>query len=124
MNIENRKFDRYQVPGNAIFLYSNHSPIHGWLTDISCGGMAFEYTPIDDCEIKPEIRLILMGDTFPFYLSDIPCKVVHDAKICKNNLAVKDTGTRHCGVQFEKLDTEMQEKLTFLLSSELILPGM
>ena len=124
MNIERRKFTRYKVPDNAIFLYSNHSPFHGCLKDISYGGMAFDYTQIDDCEIQPEIRLILAGDTFLFYLSDIPCKVIHDTKISKNDRVVKDTATRRCGVQYEKLDKEMQEKLMFLLSNKLMLPGM
>jgi c-di-GMP-binding flagellar brake protein YcgR len=124
MNIEHRKFARYQIPSDTIFLYSNHSPIHGWVKDVSYGGMAFEYTLTDDCEIKPKIRLILAGESFPFYLSDIPCKVIHDIKISKNDRAVKGTETRRCGVQYEKLDTEMQEKLKFLLSSELMLPGM
>jgi len=124
MNIERRKFVRRQIHPHAIFLYSNYSPFKGWATDISKGGMAFEYTPIEGCEPKPEIRLILAGDAFPFYLPDIPCKTIYDIEIDNSGRLFKVTGKRRCGVQYEKLDPEMQEKLTFLLDSKDILQGM
>ena len=122
MNIERRKFVRYRIAPHTIFLYSNNSPVKGWVRDISKGGMAFEYTPMEECEPKPEISLILMGDAIPFYLPDMPCKTVYDIKVDKNDRPFKGTGNRRCGVQYENLDSEMQEKLEFLLSSELILP--
>jgi len=124
MNIENREFVRYQIRPHAIFLLSNYSPIKGWVKDISKGGMAFEYISTDECEPKPKIRLILAGDAFPFYLPDIFCKTIYDIKVNKNDRQFKRTGIRRCGVQYEKFDPEMQEKLTFLLSSEVMLPGM
>lgn len=121
MNMERRKFARYHLPNDAIFLYSNLSPIHGWVKDISYGGMAFEYTPINDCKMGPEITFILMADKIPFYLSDIPCKIIHDTKDCTIEESFKGTGPRRCGVQFDKLNTVMKEQLTFLLNSDLIL---
>jgi c-di-GMP-binding flagellar brake protein YcgR len=124
MNIDRREFVRHQIRPHKIFLFSNHSPVKGWGKDISKGGMAFEYIPTEDCEPKSEIRLILAGDEFPFYLPDIFCKTIYDIRANKNDRQFKATGTRRCGVQYEKLDPEMQEKLTFLLSSEIMLPGM
>ena len=120
MKIERRKFTRYPVQSDAIYLFSNHSPVKGWVKDISEGGMAFEYTPIEGCKPKQKIRLILAGDAFPFYLPDISCKTIYDIKVNKNDRTFKGTGTRHCGVQFGRLDTGMKEKLADLLSSEVI----
>lgn len=122
MNIERRKFTRYIVPESAISFYSNHSPIHGWVKDISYGGMAFEYTLMDDCEIKPEIRLILMSETFPLYLSDVSCKVIYDTKINDGEWTSEENDTRRCGVQYHRLDMETQDRLTHLLDSEVMLP--
>jgi len=118
MKNERREFVRYQVKTHTIFLYSNYSPVKGWVKDISKGGMSFEYTPFEECEPKPEISLILAGDTLPFYLPDIPCKTIYDIKVDKNDRPFKGTGTRCCGVQYTKLDPEMQEKLNSLLNSK------
>ena len=121
MENERREFVRYPIKPHTIFLYSNNSPVKGWIKDISKGGMSFEYTPSEECEPKPEIKLILAGDTLPFYLPDIPCKTIYDIKVEKNDRPFKITGTRRCGVLFEKRDSEMQEKLTFLFKSEVVM---
>ena len=121
MNIERRKFARYPIKPHTIFLYSNYSPVNGLVKDISNGGMSFEYTPIEGCEPEPEIRLILTGDAFPFYLPDITSKTIYDIKVDKNDRPYKATGNRRCGVQYEKLDPIIQEKLTDLMSSEVII---
>ena len=86
--------------------------------------MSFEYTPSEECEPKPEVSLILTGDTLPFYLPDIPCRTIYDIKVNKNDRPFKGTGNRRCGVQFTKLDPEMQEKLADLLSNETLRPGI
>jgi hypothetical protein len=63
MKIERRKYVRYRLPINELFFYSNYLSIHGWIKDISFGGMAFEYSPIGDCEVEPEITVTLIGYT-------------------------------------------------------------
>lgn len=124
MNIERRGFVRYAVRPHTIFLYSNNSPVKGWVKDISKGGMSFEYNQFEECEPEPEIRLILVGDTLPFYLPDLSCKTVYDIKVDQNDRPFKKTENRRCGVQYEKLGPEVQEKLEFLLGSEIILKVM
>ena len=124
MNSERREFVRYQIKPHTVFLYSNYSPVNGWVKDICKGGMAFEYIPNDVCEPKPEIRLFLTVEVVPFYLSDLFCKTIYDIEVDKNDGSPKRIGLHRCGVQYEKLDPELQEKLTFLLSSEIMLPGM
>jgi len=124
MKNERREFVRYPFKPHTIFLYSNNSPVKGWGKDISKGGMSFEYTPSEECEPKPEISLILAGDAFPFYLPDIPCKTIYDIKVYKNDRPFKVNGIRCCGVKYEKPDSEIQEKLQFLMSSDIILPAI
>ena len=124
MKNERREFVRYPIKPHTIFVYSANAPVQGWGKDICKEGMAFEYMSDDGCEPKPEIRLILTGDEVPFYLPDISCKTIYDVEVDKNSGSSKRIGLRRCGVQYEKLDPEMQEKLTFLLSSEVMLSGM
>ena len=121
MNLERREFVRYRIKPNTIFLYSNYSPVQGWVKDICRDGMAFEYISNGECEPKPEIRLILTGDEFPFYLPDLFCKTIYAVEVNKNDGSSKGTGIQRCGVKYEKLDPDMQEKLTFLLNSKQIL---
>ena len=122
MNNERREFVRYQIKPNTIFLYSNYAPVQGWGKDICKEGMAFEYMSDDGCEPKPEIKLILTCDIFPFYLSELPCKTIYDLEVDKNaEHNKKRIGLRRCGVKFEIVDPSMQEKLTFLLKSEAVM---
>ena len=124
MKNERREFVRYQIKPHTIFIYSNYSPVNGWVKDVCKEGMAFEYILNDGCEPKPEIKLILTGDEVPFYLPDLFCKTIYDVEVDKNSGSSKRIGLRRCGVKYKKLDPEMQEKLTFLLSSEVMLSGM
>ena len=124
MNKERREFVRYRIKPHTIFVYSANAPVQGWGKDICKEGMAFEYMSDDGCEPKPKIKLILTGDEFLFYLSELPCKTIYDVEVDKNSGSSKRIGLRRCGVKYKKLDPEMQEKLTFLLSSEVMLSGM
>jgi c-di-GMP-binding flagellar brake protein YcgR len=124
MKIERRKFMRYQVLDDTLYIFSEDSTVMGWVKDISIGGMAIRYCPVEDLKPKPEIRLILSGDKIPVYLPDIPCKTIYDIKVDENDRPFERSGTRHCGLQFGRLDTGMKEKLTDLLSSEVMLPEM
>jgi len=124
MNNERRKFVRCPIKSYTIFLYSNYSPVKGWVKDISKGGMSFEYTPLEECEPKSEISVILTGETLPFYLPDVHCKTIYNIKMNKKDRSFKGTVKQRCGVQYDKLDSEMQERIEFLMSSEFILPGI
>ena len=125
MKNERREFVRYQIKPHTIFVYSANAPVQGWGKDICKEGMAFEYMSDDGCEPKPKIKLILTGDEFLFYLSELPCKTIYDVEVDKNiENNKKRFGLRRCGVKFEKLDPEIQEKLSDLLSNEVMLSGM
>ena len=122
MNNERRESDRYQFKPNMIFVYSVNAPVQGWGKDICEEGMAFEYMADNECEPKPEIELIITGDVFPFYLSEIPCKTIYDLEVDKNvEYNKKRHGLRRCGVKFETVDPTMQEKLSLLLKSGVVM---
>jgi len=120
VKIERRKFSRSKVPNDMLYLFSIDSEIKGWVKDISKGGVSFVYTPNEDYAPKPKVMFILAGDEIPFYLPDILCKIIYDIKIDNDDSIFGGSKTRRCGVQYEKLDPEMQEKLVDLLSNEAI----
>jgi hypothetical protein len=120
MQNEQRKSVRHPVRSRTFSIFSNYSPIKGWVKDISKEGMAFEYIPADDCERDSKIRLIVADDAIPLYISGLVCKVIYDIKINDSDRQFKGTCARRCGVQYEKLDAEMQENLLDLLKNEAI----
>jgi c-di-GMP-binding flagellar brake protein YcgR len=78
LKIERRKIFRHQVPNDMFYILSNDSEIKGWIKDISEGGMAFVYIPYENYKPIQKVRLILAGYKIPFYLPDIPCKIIYD----------------------------------------------
>lgn len=123
MEIDRRKFVRHEVLSDTIQLLSNYSAVKGWVTDISLGGLAFEYYPPEGCVPKPEIRVIITSDKPPFYLPDIPCNTIYNRKIDKNHRIFKSIRARHYGLQFKEPDSEIKDKLTDLLKSDIFRPG-
>ena len=125
MKNERREFVRYPIKPHTIFVYSANAPVQGWGKDLCKEGMAFEYMSDDGCEPKPKIKLILTGEEFLFYLSELPCKTIYDVEVDKNSVfSKKRIGLHRCGVKFRKLDPDIQEKMTFLLNSNHILQEM
>lgn len=124
MKIERRKFTRYRLPMDTIFFYTNYPSMRGWIKNISFGGTAFEYALVNDHEVEPEITLTLMGDKLPFYLPDIPCKIIYDINIDNNSSKFSRPKARLFGVQYKKLDRDMQDKLAYFLSSEIIIRNL
>jgi c-di-GMP-binding flagellar brake protein YcgR len=118
MDHERRRSVRHEIRPHSIFVCSNCSPVKGWAKDISEGGIAFEYINNEGSETGQEFGLILTGDTFTFYLPDLPCKALYDINLNKNDPPFKTVGTRRCGAKFQKLEPEIKEKLTSLLSDK------
>ena len=94
MNKERREFVRYPIKPRTIFVYSANAPVQGWGKDICKEGMAFEYISDDGCEPKPEIKLILTGDEFLFYLSELPCKTIYDVEVDTFRLSPQACATK------------------------------
>ena len=124
MKIHRRQFERFKIPADTIYLFSNFSPIKGWVKDISKGGMAFEYSPEEGCEPEPEIRVIIASDRLPFYLPDITCKTIYNIMVYKNDRILKRIGVMQCGLQYKGLNGETAEKLAVLLKSEILKSGL
>jgi len=123
METENRKYARCRVPGDMFYLFSKESGINGWVRDISKGGISFEYISFEEIALESKIELIMASDKIPFYLPDIKCKIIHITPKNNSDHAVRDYQIRRCGVQYERLDARMNEKLTILLCKDFMLPA-
>ncbi|MFH0726735.1 MAG: PilZ domain-containing protein [Pseudomonadota bacterium] len=118
MEIEHRKYARCRVPGDMFYLFSKESAINGWVKDISKGGIAFEFISFEEIQLESKIELILASDKIPFYLPDIACKIIYVTPKNNGGQPFGENRIRRCGVQYEKLNARMNEKLTILLCKD------
>jgi len=84
----------------------------GWLTDISKGGVSFEYVAIEDnSPITEKVQVDIFSSPKIFDLSNLPCKLVYDAPIHRENGAMTAVETRRCGLVFEEMTQQQAFQL-------------
>ena len=105
--VERRKHERFSVMDNAfaVLRFSPSSMKIGRITDISFGGMAFEYEHSEEWDDAPQELSILFGDD-DFYLEKIQFKTVSDIII-----SFSFTETRRRGIEFGDLTASQKEQL-------------
>jgi hypothetical protein len=115
MEIERRQFPRFSVAENTFAALRPHFNKLGTIKDISRGGLAFEYIALEARGgDESAIDIFLTGNGF--YLSRIPCKVVYDTQMVKEEGAFQHLiEMRRCGIQFGELEPPMAEQLSFFL---------
>jgi hypothetical protein len=118
MKTEHRKYARCRVPDDMFYLFSKESAINGRIRDVSKGGIAFEYISFEEVKPGSTIRLILASDKIPFYLPDVVCKIIYATPKSNGNQPDGENRITRCGVQYEKLDIKMEEKLSTLLCKQ------
>jgi hypothetical protein len=79
----------------------------GRIKDISKGGLAMEYTLLEE---KPGLADRIYVDIFnndrKYNLFNVPCRVIYDMRIDEGEGFLPTVETRRCGVKFENLKTE------------------
>ena len=112
--MEKRKFTRFRAQDDAFAaLRGNFSKV-GKIYDISLNGLAFKYfAEKRSNETFTHVDIFL--STNGFHLPDLPCTVVYDEKdsISQSNVVL----AYRCGLKFEPLKEEQQNKLEFFLDN-------
>jgi len=83
----------------------------GKIRDISRGGSSFEYIVHADIIQKTayEIDIFIPGEEF--YLADLPCIIVYDNAINRDNSFTAPFIPKRCGVQFGSLSAPQRQML-------------
>jgi PilZ domain-containing protein len=113
-NMEKRKFTRFRAQDDAFAaLQGNYNKV-GKIYDISLNGLAFRYfAEKRSSETFTHVDIFLSNNGF--HLSSVPCTVVYDAKESMPNSHV--VSPYRCGLKFEPLKEEQQDKLEFFLNN-------
>ena len=122
MNSERRKDTRYIVKDNEFYVFNQGSKIAGKLIDISKGGLAYQYMPIEGKKLESNRYDIISAGSQHFYLFDIICKTIYDTGDLFVNQSSTDTERRRRGLQYGKLAENEQAKLELLLRNYVVQP--
>jgi hypothetical protein len=116
--IERRKSKRYQAAKGAYAAISPHSDKLGQITDISMGGLAFNYIDTrnsaanthSSAQQKETLFLSSMG----FYVGDLPFKTISDYEV-SDAPGLSDMKVRRRHVQFTDLSFKQLFDLDYYL---------
>jgi hypothetical protein len=115
MTTERRRFVRYKVAREAIYVISRDPDMGGWLKNISKGGVAFEYHPSPGSRMGPKSIISLSGHHVAFYLTGVPCALIYDIQSIEENQTFSGQESRLCGWQYGELSKRQEETLTSIL---------
>jgi hypothetical protein len=105
LNPERREHERFKTQEG---LFVNAASSFGKITDISLGGMAFNYINWHQ-ETDKEGRLDIYQDGHDL-LTDIPFKVLSENKI-EDKRYSSLVSLKQCRIQFKSLDSKQKSKL-------------
>ncbi|MCX8043778.1 MAG: PilZ domain-containing protein [Desulfobacterota bacterium] len=123
MQQDKRQFPRF-VPIRDVFAALGRGITRvGKVKDISKGGSSFEYIVHADIMQKTahEIDIFIPGEEF--YLADIPCRIIYDIPINKDNTFTAPFIPKRCGIQFGELTERQKQMLDYFLTSFARIPS-
>jgi hypothetical protein len=118
MDADKRRDARYVAKENVIAALQNGGTTVGKVRDVSKGGLSFEYIIYDeDSDAKSMGRdIFIFVDGFS--IRRLPCRVVYDIPVPESDdLYITPLTTKRCGVKFETLSGDQEEKLEYLLQA-------
>jgi hypothetical protein len=120
---EQRRFRRYAVKEDGFDVLSRDLKVVGKLKNISRGGVAYQYTPVNGT--KPDSEMIDILGKVPdrFSLLGLDCRTVYDIATLNEDRTFTGSASRLRGLQFKGLTVEQEERLGLLLQKYAIKPS-
>ena len=115
MEAERRQQRRRSVPDDRIEIFSRDSKIIGKLNNISQGGLAFQYSPVEGQKAESETIDIMAKGPDPFYLPAVACRTMYDISALAEDRTFTGASLRLSGVKFVRLNKEQTRKLALFI---------
>ena len=112
---ERRQHPRYPVRDGEFEVFSRDSKITGKLNNISQGGLAFQYSPVEGRKAESETIDIMAKSPDPFFLPSVACRTMYDVSVLAEDQTFTGAALRLSGVQFVRLNKEQTQKLTLFI---------
>ncbi|MGD1974121.1 MAG: hypothetical protein PVH37_06000 [Desulfobacterales bacterium] len=117
MQAERRQHQRYRVQKNALALLRNKSIYPGYITEISMGGMAFQYHSNNGKTPEAsELDIISANYTEVILIRHIGIKTVSDLAVSKKHVEGSTYFRKHV-VRFETLSRGQTSKLKHFIQA-------
>ena len=116
---ERRQFTRHEVSGDELFVFCCDSSKMERINNISEDGLGFEYIPSEAGGAKWRTVDIFWVRRNQFYLSGLPCKIIYDISRLAENSSFSGSRCRICGLTYQRLTEDQQQKLEDLLDNEI-----
>jgi hypothetical protein len=123
MGVEQRRFTRYAVKEDGLEVLSRDLQVVGKLKNISRGGVAYQYTPVNGTKADSEMIDILGKVPDRFSLLALDCRTVYDIATLNEDRTFTGSASRLRGLQFKGLTAEQEERLGLLLQNYVIKPS-
>lgn len=105
----------YKVRGDVfVLLKSNGTNLVGAMREISMNGLKFHYIGREKL-LHEEGELAICSGGKDFFLYNVPCRILFDAKVYKNHPS--PISMRHCGVQFGELDRKHTTQIEYFIQN-------
>ena len=117
MGIERRIQDRFQPKDSTFVAFRPDFTKLGRVVDISIGGLCFQYMDYGEPKLEGKtFGIDIFKSNNGYYLSDISCKLVHEAEVGEGMTFLKDMKNRRCGIQFKDLKQEQADMINEFLT--------
>jgi len=108
---ERRQHPRYRIPEGDFEVFSRDANITGKLNNISMGGLAFQYSPVEGRRAESGTIDVMAKSPDPFFLPSVASKTRYDISVLAEAQTFTGAAVRLTGVQFFQLDEEQALKL-------------
>ena len=112
---ERRQHPRYPVRDGEVEVFSRDSNITGKLDNISQGGLAFHYSPVEGRRAESETIDIMARSPDPFFLPSVACRAMYDISTLAEDRTFTGAAARLCGVKFVRLQADQTQKLAHFI---------
>ena len=113
-DMEKRKFTRFRAQDDAFAALRGNFTKVGKIYDISLNGIAFRYLAEKiPNETYTHVDIFLTNNGF--HLAGVPCTIIYDVK--ESTFSLNEVSPYRCGLKFESLKEEQQNKLEFFLNN-------
>ena len=127
MKIERRKYPRYPLKNNEVFILDRHTEMIAMLKDISFGGMQLRYLPGAFADGQCALFDLVSDENNPVLISCLSCNKVYDFADLMENGSFSGKDVRCCGVRFNRLTDVQKDRLHQIMEgrpAEWVLPDI
>ncbi len=96
---ERRQYRRYRFLGDKLLVFRHTDKKVGWITDMSRGGLSYEYIPTSESKSEKEIIDIFAYGKTRFFLPGLSCKRIYDRNEKATSGSYSPVKFKRCGLK-------------------------